>query len=272
MHLKGVWIPFDRALDFANKEKITELLYPLSFHNIGALLYHHTNGTRTSQVMAAAAARMEALRGKNSEVEPYPRSFSFPCQQSTSAPTQMFDQAEPSKMESPRPNITLVTLYPTPHTSASSILGVANQVSFQWCSQGMEAAPTHQQQFIRHSPPPSPQTHPNSFDTHLESSSPKAYSETNAYTSDLTPQVSNEHSNENTGSKVIIKVQSSYLKPIRPHLNLQQDASSTSTPEPSPASETETLSSTTASDYSTSSGEDETLLTRVDQKSHCSSD
>ena len=41
MHLKGVWIPFDRALDFANKEKITEQLYPLFVHDIGALLYIH---------------------------------------------------------------------------------------------------------------------------------------------------------------------------------------------------------------------------------------
>jgi protein SOK2 len=45
MHLKGVWIPFERALDFANKEKITEMLYPLFVHNIGALLYHPTNTT-----------------------------------------------------------------------------------------------------------------------------------------------------------------------------------------------------------------------------------
>ncbi|TVY30817.1 Cell pattern formation-associated protein [Lachnellula hyalina] len=43
MHLKGVWIPFERALEFANKEKITELLYPLFVHNIGSLLYHPVN-------------------------------------------------------------------------------------------------------------------------------------------------------------------------------------------------------------------------------------
>jgi enhanced filamentous growth protein 1 len=43
MHLKGVWIPFEKALEFANKEKITELLYPLFVHNIGALLYHPVN-------------------------------------------------------------------------------------------------------------------------------------------------------------------------------------------------------------------------------------
>lgn len=43
MHLKGVWIPFEKALEFANKEKITEALYPLFVHNIGALLYHPVN-------------------------------------------------------------------------------------------------------------------------------------------------------------------------------------------------------------------------------------
>jgi len=52
-------IPFERALDFANKEKITELLYPLFVHNIGALLYHPTNQTRTNAVMAAAERRKQ---------------------------------------------------------------------------------------------------------------------------------------------------------------------------------------------------------------------
>jgi hypothetical protein len=45
MHLKGVWIPFERALEFANKERITEQLYPLFVHDIGALLYHPSNRT-----------------------------------------------------------------------------------------------------------------------------------------------------------------------------------------------------------------------------------
>jgi hypothetical protein len=61
MHLKGVWyvhlhpippstltihsprIPYERALEFANKERITSLLYPLFVHNIGALLHHPVN-------------------------------------------------------------------------------------------------------------------------------------------------------------------------------------------------------------------------------------
>ncbi|KAJ5026852.1 hypothetical protein PSV08DRAFT_389873 [Bipolaris maydis] len=47
MHLKGVWIPFERALALANKEKITELLYPLFVHDIKQLLYDPKNQKRT---------------------------------------------------------------------------------------------------------------------------------------------------------------------------------------------------------------------------------
>src|SRR5580692_6075161 len=51
-------IPFERALEFANKEKITEQLYPLFVHDIGALLYHPQNpnqhrGTLPNNTMAA---------------------------------------------------------------------------------------------------------------------------------------------------------------------------------------------------------------------------
>lgn len=67
MHLKGVWyalqsvrplssesqsltarlrIPYERALALANQEKITEKLYPLFVHNIGALLFHPSNSAR----------------------------------------------------------------------------------------------------------------------------------------------------------------------------------------------------------------------------------
>lgn len=52
MHLKGVWIPFERALDFANKENITDLLYPLFVHNIGSLLYDPSNINQRSQASA----------------------------------------------------------------------------------------------------------------------------------------------------------------------------------------------------------------------------
>ncbi|PNS16103.1 hypothetical protein CAC42_4504 [Sphaceloma murrayae] len=55
MHLKGVWIPFERALEFANKEKITEQLYPLFVHQISQLLYHPPGATRASITSTAMA-------------------------------------------------------------------------------------------------------------------------------------------------------------------------------------------------------------------------
>lgn len=47
MRLRGVWIPLARALHFANKEKITELLYPLFVHKTNASLYTYHIEART---------------------------------------------------------------------------------------------------------------------------------------------------------------------------------------------------------------------------------
>lgn len=70
-------IPFDRALDFANKEKITELLYPLFVHNIGALLYHPANQARESIGNAAMAAgndgSLQAMISPRPELEGHTR-------------------------------------------------------------------------------------------------------------------------------------------------------------------------------------------------------
>lgn len=49
MHLKGVWIPYDRALDFANKEKIIDLLYPLFVTDIKSVLYHPNQSREAGQ-------------------------------------------------------------------------------------------------------------------------------------------------------------------------------------------------------------------------------
>ncbi|KAI4606938.1 hypothetical protein J4E83_009849 [Alternaria metachromatica] len=38
-HFKGVWIPFERALELANAEKVVDLLYPLFVDDIGSLVY-----------------------------------------------------------------------------------------------------------------------------------------------------------------------------------------------------------------------------------------
>ncbi|CAG7560158.1 unnamed protein product [Fusarium equiseti] len=105
MHLKGVWIPYDRALDFANKEKITELLYPLFVHNIGALLYHPSNSNRTSQVMAAAERKKnEAIVGNRSLpslVQPHHQMM--PGMPTGYAPQQPLTNGHQSMTNTPQP-------------------------------------------------------------------------------------------------------------------------------------------------------------------------
>ncbi|WYZ41606.1 hypothetical protein EsH8_V_000501 [Colletotrichum jinshuiense] len=145
MHLKGVWIPFERALDFANKEKITELLYPLFVHNIGALLYHPTNQTRTNQVMAAAERRKQEqnqMRGAPQSGGPGLPSIQQHHHHSMGLPGPQ--QSLPSHVNMGRPTLDRAHTFPTPPTSASSVMGSsmgASDNGFQWAqSQGMGGA------------------------------------------------------------------------------------------------------------------------------------
>lgn len=62
MHLKGVWITFQRGKQLADQNGISELLYPLFEPNIQAFLYTPDNYPRTAAVMAAAQER-QAKRG-----------------------------------------------------------------------------------------------------------------------------------------------------------------------------------------------------------------
>ncbi|KAG4029503.1 hypothetical protein MFRU_015g00460 [Monilinia fructicola] len=143
MHLKGVWIPFERALDFANKEKITELLYPLFVHNIGALLYHPTNQTRTNAVMAAAERRKnEQNQMRNPQAPGLPsihQHHHHSMTNSIGAPL-----SGPQHQLAPHPNVGRPVLershtFPTPPTSASSVMGNMDNSNgnFQWPNQSM---------------------------------------------------------------------------------------------------------------------------------------
>ena len=132
-------IPFERALDFANKEKITELLYPLFVHNIGALLYHPTNQPRTSQVMAAAERRkQEQNQLRNAQpsaglpsLQQHHHSMALPGPQT----------ALPSHPGMGRPSLDRAHTFPTPPTSASGVMGgMGTSDSFQWNQQGMSSA------------------------------------------------------------------------------------------------------------------------------------
>lgn len=44
MHLKGVWIPFERALVMAQREKIVDLLYPLFVRDIQSIIQQDASG------------------------------------------------------------------------------------------------------------------------------------------------------------------------------------------------------------------------------------
>jgi len=131
MHLKGVWIPFERALDFANKEKITELLYPLFVHNISNLLCHPTNQNRNG-AMVAAQRKQDALRSgvpglPSLQQHHHPMALPGPHPPLSSHPSSMV-----------RPSLDRSHSFPTPPASASTVMnGMGNSDNFQWNQQGM---------------------------------------------------------------------------------------------------------------------------------------
>lgn len=135
MHLKGVWIPFDRALDFANKEKITEQLYPLFVHDIGALLYHPTNQPRPGMGNSSALAAVDRRRS-DTRYAPQPTSQAPPLHHHHSMSTPMAAQPPHSIAPHPsagRPGLDRAHTFPTPPTSASSnFSGVPHGSSYEW--------------------------------------------------------------------------------------------------------------------------------------------
>lgn len=142
MHLKGVWIPFERALDFANKEKITEMLYPLFVHNIGALLYHPTNSNRTNAVMAAAERRKLENKQQQSGLigAPGSQAPSLHHHHSMNSSSTLHGSQPPHSIAphpgAPRPSLDRAHTFPTPPTSASSGINMS-QGNYEWNGQNM---------------------------------------------------------------------------------------------------------------------------------------
>ena len=131
-----IWdrIPFERALDFANKEKITELLYPLFVHNIGALLYHPTNSNRTNAVMAAAERRKLETKQQQQQQQgiigppgSQPPSLHHHHSMNNNPAASHVSQPPHSIAPHPgsRPNLDRAPTFPTPPTSASSGVGMS---------------------------------------------------------------------------------------------------------------------------------------------------
>lgn len=128
-------------MDFANKEKITDLLYPLFVHNIGGLLYHPANQTRTNMVVQESQnRRLEGPQAGPHRTPTAPQPSSFHHQAMTPMSTH------PSSMGGPRPGIDRSSTFPTPPASASSLMGVTNQgSSYEWGGQGMGSGVSHTQ-------------------------------------------------------------------------------------------------------------------------------
>ncbi|KAJ5084242.1 hypothetical protein NUU61_008821 [Penicillium alfredii] len=149
MHLKGVWIPFERALEFANKEKITDLLYPLFVHNIGGLLYHPANQTRTNMVVQESQQRrlegpppgaQRTPSGHQSAGLHHHHSMQTPMSSHMSHPSAMAGQP------GSRPGVDRANTFPTPPASASSLIGVTGQgSSYEWGGQSMNSGVPHNQ-------------------------------------------------------------------------------------------------------------------------------
>ncbi|PGH14785.1 hypothetical protein AJ79_02801 [Helicocarpus griseus UAMH5409] len=138
MHLKGVWIPYERALEFANKEKITEELYPLFVHNIGALLYHPTNPTGNRN--GALTTRHDHRRYDPSQASRSSQGGqSPPLHHHHSMHTPLTSHLPPGSHSAPgRPGLDRSHTFPTPPTSASSMMGIGNQGgSYEWPGQSM---------------------------------------------------------------------------------------------------------------------------------------
>ena len=162
-------IPFDRALDFANKEKITESLYPLFVHNIGALLYHPTNQSRTNAVMAAADRRkLDTSRqqgGPAGTPGAQPPSLHHHHSMNSAVGAQQPHSIAPQPAAG-RPGLDRAHTFPTPPTSASSTtIGMNNQgSSYDWGAQSIAGGVQGGQPIMMdnhpHSTPATPATTP----------------------------------------------------------------------------------------------------------------
>ncbi|KAL1954203.1 hypothetical protein VTO42DRAFT_1519 [Malbranchea cinnamomea] len=127
MHLKGVWIPFERALDFANKEGITDRLWPLFVHNLKAIVVqHHPDVTST---LRPDRKRLEAPPGSRSQPLPalHHHSLSNP---------------QPSLTPQPRPPLDRAHTYPNPPSSASSLMAITHpSSSYEWSGHTLQGPP-----------------------------------------------------------------------------------------------------------------------------------
>lgn len=116
MHLKGVWIPFERALAMAQREGIVDMLYPLFVRDIKRVIQTGV----TPAVQASVTPSKSSIATHNS----YPESAS---------------------VASSNPNMSYYQLYPSQYPPASSTHGIAAVPD----ASGALSAPQQQQMAVQ---------------------------------------------------------------------------------------------------------------------------
>ncbi|EJS42437.1 sok2p [Saccharomyces arboricola H-6] len=71
MHLKGVWIPFDRALAIAQREKIADYLYPLFIRDIQGVLKQNNPNNESSSSSSSAGLKSISPRTYYQPIDSY---------------------------------------------------------------------------------------------------------------------------------------------------------------------------------------------------------
>lgn len=104
-------IPFDRALDFANREKIADMLYPLFVHNIGAML--QTPGHPTT-----AGSRRTESQGQLPQLRTPTSATSVTSQSSNAAAVHLPQTPHSIAPYLGRPGFERSQTFPTPPASA----------------------------------------------------------------------------------------------------------------------------------------------------------
>lgn len=89
MNFKGVWIPFERALEMAHREKVLDDLYPLFLADLTPVLYSRQHYSRLRQQLAKGARNNprfnDWIEGIPSHLSSYGPTFSTPSLASTTA-------------------------------------------------------------------------------------------------------------------------------------------------------------------------------------------
>jgi len=118
-------IPFERALEFANREKIADSLYPLFVNNIGSLIVPPHNQT-------TASARRPASQNQSSHQRTPSSATSVVAPMAN--PVSSYAPQTPHSVApyTGRPGLDRAQTFPTPPTSATSGMGQSGSSYAEW--------------------------------------------------------------------------------------------------------------------------------------------